>query len=88
MHDPLIRRLASNGKVKSAATRGPGLSWPGSAPQAEVFSGFQYPTPPLRADAEAKRKAIENAYEPLTPDAFPDWTHDSSLITWLDSLGH
>ena len=40
------------------------------------------------ADAEAKRKAIENAYEPLTPDAFPDWTHDSSLITWLDSLGH
>ena len=41
-----------------------------------------------RADAEAKRKAIENAYEPLTPDAFPDWTHDSSLITWLDSLGH
>ena len=41
-----------------------------------------------RADAEAKRKAIENAYEPLTPDAFPDWTHDSPLITWLDSLGH
>ena len=39
-------------------------------------------------DAEAKRKAIENAYEPLTPDTFPDWTHDSSLITWLDSLGH
>jgi integrase len=41
-----------------------------------------------RADAEAKRKAIETAYEPLTPDAFPDWTNDSSLITWLDSLGH
>jgi integrase/recombinase XerD len=41
-----------------------------------------------RADAEAKRKAIENAYEPLTPDTFPDWTRDSSLITWLDSLGH
>jgi len=31
-----------------------------------------------RADAEAKRKAIENAYEPLTPDALPDWTLDSS----------
>jgi integrase/recombinase XerD len=41
-----------------------------------------------RADAETKRKAIENAYEPLTPDAMPDWTHDSSLISWLDSLGH
>jgi integrase/recombinase XerD len=41
-----------------------------------------------RADAEAKRKAIENAYESLTPDTFPDWTHDSSLLGWLDSLGH
>ncbi len=41
-----------------------------------------------RADAETKRKAIENAYEPLTPDALPDWTLDSSLIGWLDSLGH
>ena len=40
-----------------------------------------------RADAEAKRKAIENAYEPLTPDALPDWTMDASLIGWLDSLG-
>ncbi len=44
-----------------------------------------------RADAEAKRRAIENAYEPLTPDALPDWTSDwtsdSSLLGWLDSLG-
>jgi len=40
-----------------------------------------------RADAETKRKAIENAYEPLTPDALPDWTTDTSLIGWLDSLG-
>src|SRR6516164_1430232 len=40
-----------------------------------------------RADAEAKRKAIENAYEPLTPDALPDWRLDSSLLGWLDSLG-
>jgi hypothetical protein len=38
-------------------------------------------------DAEAKRKAIENAYEPLTPDTLPDWTQDSSLLSWLDSLG-
>jgi len=41
-----------------------------------------------RADAEAKRRAIENAYEPLTPDALPDWTSDSSLVAWLDSPGH
>jgi site-specific recombinase XerD len=39
-----------------------------------------------RADAETKRKAIENAYEPLTPDALPDWTLDTSLISWLESL--
>jgi len=40
-----------------------------------------------RADAEAKRTAIENAYEPLAPDTLPDWTSDTSLIGWLDSLG-
>ena len=40
-----------------------------------------------RADAETKRKAIENAYEPLTPHDMPDWTTDPSLIAWLDSLG-
>jgi len=40
-----------------------------------------------RADAETKRKAIENAYEPLTPHTMPDWTADPSLISWLDSLG-
>jgi site-specific recombinase XerD len=32
------------------------------------------------ADAETKRKAIENAYQPLTPHAMPDWTADPSLI--------
>lgn len=40
-----------------------------------------------RADAETKRKAIENAYESLTPDALPDWTLDAPLLGWLDSLG-
>ena len=40
-----------------------------------------------RRRRETKRKAIENAYEPLTPDAMPDWTSDPSLISWLDSLG-
>lgn len=40
-----------------------------------------------RADAESRRKAIENAYEPLTPHDMPDWASDPSLIAWLDSLG-
>src|SRR6476646_1161280 len=35
-----------------------------------------------RGDAETKRKAIENAYQPLTPDTLPDWTSDASLIGW------
>jgi site-specific recombinase XerD len=39
-----------------------------------------------RADAETKRKAIECAYESLTPDVLPDWTTDTSLLAWLDSL--
>ncbi len=39
-----------------------------------------------RADAETKRKAIENAYEPLSPDVLPDWALDTSLISWLESL--
>src|SRR5712671_5285713 len=33
-----------------------------------------------RADAETKRKAIENAYQTLTPEPLPDWTSDSSLL--------
>ena len=40
-----------------------------------------------RADAETKRKAIENAYQPLSPDVLPDWTSDTGLISWLDTLG-
>ena len=39
LHDPLIRGLASNGKVKIAATRGPGSSWLGSAPQRRHSAG-------------------------------------------------
>ena len=61
MHDPLIRELASNGKVKSAATRGPGFPWPGSAPRAGAFSGLQYLTPPLALAAPAVRAAYEEA---------------------------
>ena len=86
MHDPLIRRLASNGKVKSAATRGPGFSWPGSAPQAGAFSGFQYLTPPERASTEAKRKALDAAYTEIVTDDLPEWNQDPGLLSWLARL--
>ena len=50
---------------------------------ADVSTTEIYP----RADTETKRKAIENAYQPLTPDVLPDWTQDTPLVGWLDSLG-
>lgn len=37
-----------------------------------------------RADAEAKRKAIDNAYQTLNPEPLPDWTADQGLLEWLD----
>ena len=38
-----------------------------------------------RADTEAKRKAIESAYQSLTPELpLPDWTADQDLLQWLD----
>jgi site-specific recombinase XerD len=37
-----------------------------------------------RADADAKRKAIESAYQSLTPEPLPDWTADQDLLEWLD----
>lgn len=37
-----------------------------------------------RADADAKRTAIENAYQSLTPEPLPDWTDDQDLLQWLD----
>ncbi len=39
-----------------------------------------------RADAEAKRNAIENAYQSLTPTPLADWTADRDLLEWLDHL--
>jgi hypothetical protein len=59
VHDPLIRGLATNGKVKNAATRGPGFSWPGSAPQAGAFSGFQYLTVPLGRSRHGLRDLLD-----------------------------
>jgi len=38
-----------------------------------------------RADAEAKRKAIESAYRSLTPElSLADCTADQDLLEWLD----
>jgi site-specific recombinase XerD len=39
-----------------------------------------------RADPEAKRKAIENAYQSLTPEPLPSWTADRDLLDWLDDV--
>lgn len=40
-----------------------------------------------RIDDESKRKALEEAYEPLAPEKLPDWREDRPLLDWLDSLG-
>ena len=39
-----------------------------------------------RADPETKRKAIENAYQSLTPEPLPSWTADQDLLEWLDRV--
>ena len=39
-----------------------------------------------RADPETKRKATENAYQPLTPEPLPTWTADQDLLEWLDRV--
>ena len=39
-----------------------------------------------RADADAKRKAIESAYQSLTPEPLPSWTADQHLLEWLDHV--
>jgi len=88
MNDPLIRGLASNEKVKSAATRGPGVSWPGSAPRAGVFSGFQYLTPP---EAVYPQEAINGhrAFIARRRQLRPSEEYRSPSDTeWEEFLGH
>jgi hypothetical protein len=84
MHDLLIRGLASNGKVKSAATRGPGFSWLGSVAQVRVFRGFQYPTLPLHADMSIKEQALARVQQPGTSPG--RYRAPDSLLAFLDSL--
>ena len=67
----LIRALGLVKKVAAGVNRVQQLLGHADVSTTEIYA---------RADAETKRKAIENAYEPLTPDALPDWTSDSA---WL-----
>lgn len=39
-----------------------------------------------RADAELKRKALENAYPDLVDPNLPDWNNNTDLMSWLSSL--
>ena len=39
-----------------------------------------------RADAELKRKALENAYPALVDSNLPDWSENSDLMEWLSDL--
>jgi len=39
-----------------------------------------------RADAELKRKALENAYPDLVDSNLPDWNENSDLMEWLSDL--
>jgi hypothetical protein len=72
------------GKVKSAATKGPGSSWLGSASQAGAFSGFQYLTPPEHADMTIKEQALARIQQPGTSPG--RYRPPDSLLAFLDSF--
>lgn len=40
-----------------------------------------------RADAEMKRKVLENAYDNPSPKDLPPWQKDEHLLGWLKNLG-
>ena len=39
-----------------------------------------------RADNETKRKYLEQSYDDLNPQEFPDWSDDKNLMGWLNGL--
>ena len=39
-----------------------------------------------RASTEAKRKALEAAYNNIVSDELPEWTHNPGLLDWLTNL--
>lgn len=41
-----------------------------------------------KADATAKRKALEKAYISITDKELPEWAEDKGLMNWLQSLCH
>ena len=40
-----------------------------------------------RAETEAKRKALDAASPIKSETAYPSWTEDDALVSWLQSLG-
>jgi site-specific recombinase XerD len=39
-----------------------------------------------RADNEMKRKYLEQSYQDLNPQEFPNWGDDKALLAWLNDL--
>lgn len=39
-----------------------------------------------RADNEMKRKYLEQSYQDLNPQEFPNWEDDKTLLAWLNDL--
>jgi hypothetical protein len=39
-----------------------------------------------RASTEAKRKALEAAYQGIVPSDLPEWNQDPGLLDWLAGL--
>ena len=39
-----------------------------------------------KVDAEAKRKALEGAYEVPSQEIVPEWENDKGLLSWLAEL--
>ena len=51
-----------------------------------LFRQFRYPTSPERASTEAKRKALEAAYQDIVTSDLPEWNQDAGLLDWLTNL--
>jgi hypothetical protein len=65
MHDPFIRGLASDGKVKKRSDEGTRSFVARVHVPGGVFSGFQYPTPPLEPLNGIRLAAILDGTEDL-----------------------
>lgn len=79
--------MHQTGKIKSAATRGAGGSWLGSAPQAGAFSGFQYRTPPEDPTNPMQREAADKIGGLLWPEIVGDGQGDTDPEDEPDQSG-